>query len=576
MRLGQAPARISRKISKRMGSDLILDELWENHRTLTVPETVGKVASFVVYLLFAMAFAGSLVYYSFFQSATATTEVSLLSMEDISGTMPNASKLEDGQSETHTKWTCKMINRYPLAPTSDKVTTREEVEDHLAKLEAWRTTQEGVEPEGPSVAGIFEGEWTPLLENQLPDTVFLKELRSPSDTSNVFGDTSNVFKYPATLAPDLIQKYKESLKVSDADFMSYCDLLKEKGHISDKEKNLCVEMFTKKFEGPNFGGVDLYKSGGTGGTVYPGLKGYDIETFPDGSNGDSTPPACACDYYGCACVWHVDDSPILRVTTLLPDLFWNGITLPLVTPGLQFPSTSFQECVELINTTVTADNMDIKYIKQGSAGESVIIRDLTGKTTETYDPCDGNTGPDNTYTLCSSSNDEYCAPNTCETDPMDTIDGQNCKSDAGPCPRTISHSFNYYHDFRCPYRVYSQVGDAECDESSVIEVCDSDCTSSRPFITFPGSPLGMPFYFDDMFKSPGRDRIIRTDIMFQEGSTKKVFRIIPPFNEEIVRNAFRQAGFPLNASEICEFYRHRGPYQCSHTHTVTTRYADSR
>ena len=129
MRLGQAPARISRKISKRMGSDLILDELWENHRTLTVPETVGKVASFVVYLLFAMTFAASLVYYSFFQSATATTEVSLLSMEDISGTMPNASKLEDGQSETHTEWTCKMINPYPLAPTSDKVSTPEEVEE---------------------------------------------------------------------------------------------------------------------------------------------------------------------------------------------------------------------------------------------------------------------------------------------------------------------------------------------------------------------------------------------------------------------------------------------------------------
>jgi len=69
---------------------------------------------------------------------------------------------------------------------------------------------------------------------------------------------------------------------------------------------------------------------------------------------------------------------------------------------------------------------------------------------------------------------------------------------------------------------------------------------------------------------------IHTDIMLQEGKTKKFFRIIPAFNEEIVRNAFRHAGLPLNASEICEFYRHRGPYQCSHTHTVTTRYAGSR
>jgi len=86
----------------------------------------------------------------------------------------------------------------------------------------------------------------------------------------------------------------------------------------------------------------------------------------------------------------------------------------------------------------------------------------------------------------------------------------------------------------------------------------------------------MPFFFNDISErmqsaTGGEAAYIHTDIMFQEGQTKKIFRIIPPFNEEIVRNAFRHAGFPLNASEICEFYRHRGPYQCSHTHTVTTR-----
>ena len=113
--------QIRRVIKKRMGSDLILDELWENHRTLTVPETVGKVGSLVVYLLFALAFAGGMVYYSFVQSTTSVNEVSILSVMDISGMMPNASMLEDGQSETKTVWTCKMINPYPLAQTSGEV-----------------------------------------------------------------------------------------------------------------------------------------------------------------------------------------------------------------------------------------------------------------------------------------------------------------------------------------------------------------------------------------------------------------------------------------------------------------------
>jgi hypothetical protein len=494
MRLGQAPARISRKISKRMGSDLILDELWENHRTLTVPETVGKVASFVVYLLFAMAFAGSLVYYSFFQSATATTEVSLLSMEDISGTMPNASKLEDGQSETHTEWTCKMINPYPLAPTSDKVTS-EVTKDQTSGLSV--------------PAGTWAGSWTPLLENQLPDTTFVKR------------------SYPATLAPDLVQKYKESMKLSDADFMSYCDLLKEKGHISDKEKTLCVEMFTQKFPGPKGSGVEDFLGWGItaadGTTV--GVKGYDIETFGDGSNGDANGDT------GTVGPDPLTDSPILRVTAVVPDLFENGITLPVVTPGLQFPSTSYQECMELINTTVTVDNMNITYLEQGSAREDVIIRDLTNELT--IDPCDSTAGPCLKYDQLYWYTDEY---------------------------QDSSGSF-----------------------TGKLHV-----NMSRPCITFPGSPLGMPFFFNDISRrmlygfTGMRDdwtdeaAYIHTDIMLQEGKTKKFFRIIPAFNEEIVRNAFRHAGLPLNASEICEFYRHRGPYQCSHTHTVTTRYAGSR
>ena len=88
-----------------------------------------------------------------------------------------------------------------------------------------------------------------------------------------------------------------------------------------------------------------------------------------------------------------------------------------------------------------------------------------------------------------------------------------------------------------------------------------------PFITFPGSPIGMPFFFDDLSSS----LLLHTDITFKEGKAKKHFRIIPPFNEEILRDAFRNTGFPLNASEVCEFYRHRPPYQCFHTHTVTTR-----
>ena len=49
--------------------------------------------------------------------------------------------------------------------------------------------------------------------------------------------------------------------------------------------------------------------------------------------------------------------------------------------------------MELINSTVTVDNMVIKYVKQGSAGEDIIIRDLTGKAMETFDPCDGNPAP---------------------------------------------------------------------------------------------------------------------------------------------------------------------------------------
>ena len=567
-----------------MGSDLIIDELWENHRTLTVPETVGKVASFVVYLLFAATFSASLVYYFFFQSTTASTEVSLLSMEDISGTMPNASKLEDGQSETRTRWTCKMINRYPLAPTSDKVTSREEVEEHDAKMKAWAADgSTGNPPEGPTRAGIFEGEWTPLLEHHLPGSTVIKQpfmdglygsgnAATPASSSTILAQFNT--RFPATLAADLVQKHKESLKVTDVDFKSYCDLLKAKGYISDKEKNLCIEMFTKKFKGPSMG-VDYYSSSTDMG------KGYDIETFPDGSIGDSPNPTTG---------FHSpDDSPILRVTAIVPDLFLNGITLPAVTPGHQFPSTSYQECVELINSTVTVDNMDIKNGKKGSAGEDVIIRDLTGRNVETYDPCDGSIGPSNTYTICLY--DEYCAPNTCgrdasqmmwpEYDQHGNVTGRrcntvcNCNSNAGPCPKTRTHPMWYTNDHRCPYREYSQAAETECDDRSEIlrgDLLNDD--GSRPFITFPGSPLGMPFFFGDIGSRYDMyyDHL-HTDIMFQEGQTKKYFRIIPPFNDEIVRSTFRHAGFPWNASEICEFYRHRGPYQCSHTQTVTTRYA---
>lgn len=570
MRLGQAPARISRKISKRMGTDLILDELWENRRTLTVPETVGKVASFLVYLLFAMAFAASLVYYILFQSTTASTEVSLLSMEDISGTIPNASKLEDGQSETHTKWTCKMINPYPLAPTSDEVTSK------VTKSQTGGLSKP---------AGTWTGEWTPLLENQLPDTTFVK------------GGDSIQRGYPATLAPDLVQKYKESMKLSDADFMSYCDLLKEKGHISDKEKNLCVEMFTKKFEGPTGLSVESF----LGVVATKGVTGYDIETFSDGSDGDSMPETVTS---GVLMAPWLDDSPILRVTAVVPDLFVNGITLPVVTPGLQFPSTSYSECVELINTTVTVDNMDIAYVKQGSTGEDVIIRaiNLDG----TIDPCDGT---DHAYTKCYNDTDasttncpvcrisSLCVPNICQGEGLSIQScasppcfmSAKCSSDLGPCPKSIRGTLLWSE--RCVtgwnvtgWRsegvpggdfVYSQ--EPGCvNDSPEIFTGNLHVDMSLPSITFPGSPLGMPFFFNDISErmqsaTGGEAAYIHTDIMFQEGQTKKIFRIIPPFNEEIVRNAFRHAGFPLNASEICEFYRHRGPYQCSHTHTVTTR-----
>ena len=92
----------------------------------------------------------------------------------------------------------------------------------------------------------------------------------------------------------------------------------------------------------------------------------------------------------------------------------------------------------------------------------------------------------------------------------------------------------------------------------------------------------MPFFFKDfqdlenLMDTSGETRGIReyllhTDITFTVGSTTKKFRITPPFNEEIFRKAFQNAGLPLNASEICEFYRHSPPYQCSHTQTVTTR-----
>ena len=85
----------------------------------------------------------------------------------------------------------------------------------------------------------------------------------------------------------------------------------------------------------------------------------------------------------------------------------------------------------------------------------------------------------------------------------------------------------------------------------------------------------MSFFFQDFksYEDPGilRDYYLHTDITFTAGATRKKFRIFPPFNEEIFRKAFQNAGLPLNASEICEFYRHSPPYQCSHTQTVTTR-----
>jgi hypothetical protein len=576
MRINQ----VSKKVSERMGRGLILDALWESQRTLTVSETVGKLATLVVYLLFALAFAGGMVYYIFFQSTTTVIEVSILSMKHLSGVMPNASlTLQDGQSENLTEWTCKMVNRYPILATSNNV-------NNVAS----------------SYLGIGEfkdkSQWTPLQESYLPKSTFAKSFKiDDSCMPTATSDSCPKIEFPATLAPDLVQKYRESLQVSDADFRSYCDLLKKKNYISDTEKNLCVEMFTKKFESAQF----CQFSGSNPPPKSTGCLSYDIETFPDtgggSSNRDSQPMT--------------GDSPILRVEAQVPNVFVNGITLPTVTPGLQFPSISHKECVELVSTTVTAKNAKFNFVTKGSGNADFIIRDISNfivgpRTRDLFQRIDTN--KDSRLQFSELKSFEYIYVS---------------ETGSSICVYYNSSTFTWYPDCNQFIRKFDKSGDGALDveefhkwavtefipnskdrtyywndmsyESDTsgerscakwttwIEYCDGvdcngewkNCKNRVPFITFPGSPIGMPFFFQDFksYEDPGilRDYYLHTDITFTAGATRKKFRIFPPFNEEIFRNAFQNAGLPLNASEICEFYRHSPPYQCSHTQTVTTR-----
>jgi hypothetical protein len=112
-----------------------------------VSETVGELAALVVDFLLALVFAGGMVYYTLFQSTKIVNKVSILSMEHLSGMMPNASlTLQDGQKESLTEWTCKMTNPYPMTETSSIV--------NIDASAGW--------------VGMFKDNWTPLLAKHLP------------------------------------------------------------------------------------------------------------------------------------------------------------------------------------------------------------------------------------------------------------------------------------------------------------------------------------------------------------------------------------------------------------------------
>lgn len=86
-------------------------------------------------------------------------------------------------------------------------------------------TSSNVNNDSTSNLGIGEfkdkTQWTHLPESYLLKSIFAKGYKL-DDSCNPIGSTTKclTIEYPATLAPDLVQKYRKSLRVLDADFRS--------------------------------------------------------------------------------------------------------------------------------------------------------------------------------------------------------------------------------------------------------------------------------------------------------------------------------------------------------------------
>lgn len=282
-------------------------------------------------------------------------------------------------------------------------------------------------------------------------------------------------------------------------------------------------MFTYKFESAQLCRFNIYNQP----PKTAGCLSYDIETFSDTgggpSNKDSQPV--------------MGDSPIIHFEAQVPNVFVNGITLPTMTPGLQFLGTSQKECVELVSTTVTAKNARFNFVTKGSGSADFIIQDISNFITissrrNLFHRIDTNRDSCLEFNEFNPFENIYLGETQRSMcyyfDPSTSTSYPDCNQfirkfdKSGDCAIDVKE---YYQWAVTPYTMLDPRGrtyfwnDGQYDSDTRRErncsswntwieycdgvdcnVCGKDCKSRVPFITFPGSPLGMPFLFQD-FKS---------------------------------------------------------------------------
>jgi len=398
-------------VASRFSRDIIVDNLWEGPpKTLKVRETAGKLASISIYIVLAASFTLSMLY--FLTTATlAVNQYSDVSSVDRSDERPEASSLlQDGQSETLSTLSCSMLLPYPVEPQGFSLNL---IDKHIQIHGIYREEIVSLgglialtNKDGP-LARPSEGEKCPVNPK---DTTARCSKHSPGCNTILslpaglsarrFGDdvggedmgggasdrvNNTQAEYQCWGRFDVVNqdgsrlnnKYRHAFQISDDDFASYCDRLKEEGLISEQEKRVCLEAVTTKtfrdFVEPLYGfGPELIvtKQMEMDGTL--GESSYTLIStgWDDASEGKriftskhdypSAPPV-----------------PPFFVQVQLPTAMqgycsertgchWD-IILPQITAGRQFPPGTYKDCVQNMTKIFTMENADVKCKNQTSS-----------------------------------------------------------------------------------------------------------------------------------------------------------------------------------------------------------------